>query len=780
MARITGRTFAAFLSGLLLLLYGCNPARYIGSDQVLLHRNTVRIDTLRFEKEELESLIKQKPNRRVLGLFYPYAFFYHAGSKGKPTGFKNWLKEIGEEPSVLDTSLIRRSRNQLDLFMKKHGHFHAMVSDTVKIRRKKADVTYRIVAGETYLLRKIEFSTKDTVLLPLLPEITSGTLLLRGNSYDEDVFEKERDRITNLLKNRGFYSFNKNFITYNIDTTVGGHQSDLYVYLNRLNENAVKTRGELPEYHLPFTFRDIYIQSDFDPKNPSSELIRDTLLFKDLRFVSKTGIQTLRSQVMSNCIFFRKGDLYNQQAVNYSYQRIQNLNVFKYINIGFKEVPRDSLQREHLLDGYLQLSAMARQDFTVEADATNTGGNLGLAGSFGYRNKSLFRGAEVLEFKIKGGVQSLPNFSDSTIEKKVFFFNTYELGPELSLQFKNFLLPEFIYSSERARRMIPRTMLTAGYNLQDRPDYRRSILKLGMMYTWRTTPTKSFAFSPMEINSVYVKKSAAFQAQLDSLRDPQLQYSYDTHLISAMRFSYVYAGQANNPKRFFYLRASFESAGLLLRKLANPLNLNQNDEGIYEFVGIPFSQYVKPEIDASFHHSLNKNSSLIYRVNAGVGIPYGNAQSLPFEKSYFVGGANSMRAWIAYTLGPGSYVNNQGIEQSGDIKLESNIEYRSFLLRFMGTGSIESAVFTDIGNIWTLNEDANRPGAQFDKDLLLRDIAVGSGLGLRFNFTFFILRLDLAVKMRDPGLPAEQRWVYPNHKFVIGDVTPNLAIGYPF
>ncbi|MFM2135650.1 MAG: hypothetical protein RL021_1050, partial [Bacteroidota bacterium] len=487
-----------------------------------------------------------------------------------------------------------------------------------------------------------------------------------------------------------------------------------------------------------------------------------------------------RSTVMSNCIFFRKGDIYNQQTVNYTYQRIQNLNVFKYINIGFREVPRDSVQKSHLLDGYLQLSAMARQDFTIEADATNTGGNLGLAGSFGYRNKNLFRGAEVLEFKVKGGIQSLPNFSDSTIQKKVFFFNTYELGPELSLQFKNFLLPEFIYSSEKSRRMIPRTVLTAGYNLQDRPDYRRSILKLGMTYTWRTTPTKSFAFSPMEINSVYVDKSAAFQTQLDSLRDPQLQYSYDTHLISAMRFSYVYSGQTKSTERFFYLRASFESAGLLLARLAGPMNLSKNSEGFYEFVGIPFSQYVKPEIDFSFHHSLDKNSSLIYRINAGIGIPYGNAKSLPFEKSYFVGGANSMRAWIAYTLGPGSYVNNQGIEQSGDIKLETNIEYRSFLIKFLGTGSIESAVFTDIGNIWTLNDDANRPGSKFDNGLFAKDLAVGSGIGFRFNFTFFILRLDLAVKMRDPGLPDTERWVYPRHKFVIGDVTPNLAIGYPF
>jgi outer membrane protein assembly factor BamA len=242
----------------------------------------------------------------------------------------------------------------------------------------------------------------------------------------------------------------------------------------------------------------------------------------------------------------------------------------------------------------------------------------------------------------------------------------------------------------------------------------------------------------------------------------------------------VFSGQTPANTSFLYFRTNFESAGLLMRALTNPLNLQQNSQGIYEFVGIPYSQYIKPEIDISYHQVFNKNSSLVYRVNAGIGIPYGNSSALPFEKSYFVGGANSMRAWIAYTLGPGSYLNNQGIEQSGDIKLETNIEYRSYLLKFMGSGSIEAAVFTDIGNIWTLNKDDNRPGSQFKAGQFVQDVGVGSGLGFRFNFSFFILRLDMAVKMRDPGLEEGSRWVYGKQKFVIGDVTPNLAIGYPF
>ncbi len=763
-----------------MMLGACRPTRYVPKNSTLLRKNIVKMDSVLFEKDQLLALVKQKPNRKVFGVFYPYTYFYYKGSKGEPTRFKNWLKEIGEEPAILDTALNRKTKNQIDLFLKKHGFFNSIVTDTVVIRKNQAEVYYNIELSIPYLLRKTEYLTRDSMLMSSIAEISSGTLLKTGDIYNEETFEKERERITSLLKNIGYYTFSKNFVTYQVDTNLNDHKADIKVYLNRLNENAIKNSGEAPVYHSVYTYRNLYIQSDFNPKDPTNSSSSDTAIVKDYFFLSKNGFQTLRPPVLANCIFFKRGDVFNQKEINYSYQRIQNLNTFRYININFKEVPRDSTHRQHQLDGFLQMSAMARQDFTVEADATNTGGNLGLAGSIGYRNKNLFRGAEVLEIKMKGGVQSLPNFSDSTIQKKLFFFNTYELGPELSLQFKEFLLPNFIRRAEGTRRMNPRTILTSGYNLQDRPDYRRSILKLSMSYTWRSSATRSYAFTPMEVNSVSVIKSTAFQSQLDSLKDPQLQYSYDTHLISSMRFSYVYSGQQDDRKHFFFMRANFESAGFLLSSLSGPLQLKQNNQGVYELFSIPFSQYIKPDVDLSFHHTINNENSIIYRLNAGVGIPYGNSSALPFEKSYFAGGANSMRAWIAYTLGPGTYVNTQGIEQTGDIKLESNIEYRCFLMKIMGTGAIEGALFTDIGNIWTLNVDPNRPGTQFKANTFIDQVGIGSGLGLRFNFSFFILRLDMAVKMRDPGYEKGSRWVYPNHKFGISDVTPNLAIGYPF
>ncbi|MFM8433264.1 MAG: BamA/TamA family outer membrane protein [Bacteroidota bacterium] len=755
----------------------CNPYRSIKEGHVL-KKYTIEIDTIQELKEPLGELVKQKPNRRILGLFYPYVWFYQKGNKGKENGFKKWLKEIGEAPAVLDSNLTDRTTRQLKLYMNKHGYFRAKVSDTTITDKRFATVIYRIRSGTPHKIGQVAYITKDTVLEKELVSIQKNSSIHTSDIFDEEVLDNERERITTFLKDKGYFTFNKNFVTYNVDTS--NFKADITVNLRRLNESLILKNLAPPEYHNIFRIRNINIQSDFNPKYPADSFPAYSNVFKEITFLTYNGKSRVHPHTIHDCIFINTGDKFDQSQVSYSYQRLQNLNVFNYINFDFKEVNRDSSQNEFLLDVDLLMSQMARQDFTIEGDATNTGGNLGLAGSFGYRNKNLFGGAETFEFKIKGGVQSLPNFTDSTVQKNFFFFNTFQFGPELKLQFKKFLVPGFLKLSSDVRRMNPKTLLTAGYDLQDRPDYRRSILKLAFGYTWSKNIRKSFAFTPIDINSVYVNKSTSFQAQLDSLKDPKLQYSYDTHLITSMHFTYVYSNQRGPTSSFFYSRFNFESSGLLMNGAAKVFNFQKDANGLYRFVGIPYSQYIKPEVDMSYHQAINRNNILVYRLNTGFGIPYFNSKALPFEKSFFAGGANSMRAWVAYTLGPGGYINRQDIEQSGDLKLEANLEYRTTLLKFAGSSTIESALFTDIGNIWTLNEDPNRPDAQFKADTFLKQLGIGSGFGLRFNFSFFIMRLDLAVKMLDPGLEYTSKWVYPSQKFVIGDITPNLAIGYPF
>lgn len=767
---------------LILLAYACNPARKLPEGQYLLTKNVIQADTGLIEKERLAGLLKQKPNRKILFMFRFHLGVYNLGNHGRPKKWKEWLKSIGEEPAILDSSLVERSRNQLDLFVHKQGYFNATVDDSIHYKKKKASVIYTINYGRPYLIRNIDYSTLDPQIQSMIGNFKEKSLLHPGIRYDEDLIEKERDQIATEIKDHGYYFFSKNYITVQVDSSLGTKQADVFFYINRINENINPelSYNKLPENHHSYTLRNIYIQTDFNPKDPTKSRARDTVVFNGYKILSSDSEGVLKNEPLTGTIFFKTGDLYLQKDVDYSYSRLQDLNIFKFINFQFVEVQRDNEDSPYMLDVSIQLTPMDKQDITLEAEATNSGGNKGIAGSFGIRNKNLFRGAEVLEFKVKGGLEDLPNFNGSTEKKKFFFFNTYELGPEASLTFKKFLLPRFIVKGT-SRYFNPRTNLNVGFNYQNRPDYTRSILNFSFGYNWKESKTKRWIWYPFEINSVYVKPSPQFTEKLASLNDPRLNYSYDTHLIHSGRVTFIYNNQdILRNGNFLFLRANFEVAGLALNLLAPVVNLRKDAEGNYNVFNIKYSQYIKPDVDISYHHQLDPNNTLVYRIAGGIGFPFSTSRALPFEKSFFAGGANSLRAWSARTLGPGSYKKEVNIEESGDIKIEANLEYRSFLLRLLEAAQLEGAAFIDAGNIWTRNDDPNRSGAQFHLSNMMKELGVGAGVGLRFNFSFFILRLDGAVKLRDPSLDLPKRWVYPNQKFQLNDITLNLAIGYPF
>ncbi len=744
-------------------------------------QNKIETDTNAIEKERFQALLKQKPNRKILGIFQFHLSMYNLGNRGKETRFKKWLKGIGEEPAILDSVQTLRSKNQLLLLLNQKGFFHAEVRDTVIPKNKKARVIYKITSNRPYTIRNTRFETRDPNIQPFMEFIRTTSLIRSGDAYDEERMNAERERISAEMKDRGFYYFGKNYITYEVDSSLQSFQVDVNLYVNRINENVdPAVAGDLPvRNHHSFNLQNIYVRTDYNPRDPAGGPIPDTTVVNGIHILSAGKEETIRNEVLVNNIFINRGDRFLQRDLDYTYNRLQELNTYKFINIQFNEVPRDSIQEEYLLDVHILLTPLDMQDFTTEAEATNTGGNLGIAGSFGWRNKNVFRGAEVLEMKVKGALEALPNLSDSVEEKKILLFNTYEIGPEVSLTFKKFLLPGFI-TRNTSRYFNPRSILTAGFNFQDRPDYRRSILNASFGYNWQISRSQRWIAFPVIINAVTVDPSPGFRARLDSLNDPRLSYSYETHLIPSSRYTWIFNNQQKT-KNFFFIRGNLELSGLLLRGLASSLDLKKDEQGSYEVFGIPFSQYVKPDLDVSFHHSLDRNNTLVYRIASGIGFPFANSRALPFEKSFFAGGANSIRAWNARTLGPGSYKRGFNlIEQSGDIKIEANLEYRSFLFKVLEGALLEGAAFVDAGNIWTRNEDLSRPGAQFEFANMFKEFGVGAGIGFRFNFSFFILRLDGAVKLRDPSLDLSERWVYPNQKFVIGDIVPNLAIGYPF
>lgn len=742
----------------------CNPTRHIPEGKYLLVKTNIKTDSKVIAKEKFEPLIKQKPNRKILGLFRFHLWVYNKGVTGKEKKYKKSLQNIGEAPVVLDSELTDRSRQQFTLLLNKNGFFNAQVTDSVKTRKKKASITYHIKFNAPYTIHSISYATLDTGISPLINYFQQTSLLLPGNRYEEEIFSKERERITNNLKDRGYYFFNRNYITYQIDSSLGTHQIDINLYINRVNENigsaAIGSNSIMD--HQAYKLRNIYIQTDFNPKDINSNITQDTTLYNGYYILSAGKYRILRDNVLVRNLYIKPGDKYHQTDLDFTYKNLQDLNVFKFINLYFREVPRDSSQNEYLLDLQVQLTPVENQNFTLESEATNTGGNIGIAGSFGYRNKNTFRGAEVLDIKLKGGLEAIPNFNDAVEKKRFFFFNTYEIGPEISLTFKKLLLLPSVEKLLK-RDANPKTSIVLGYNQQVRPDYNRSITNFS--YSWNANLSKRLRllFYLADINAVKVTLSPEFRAKLEGLNDQRLLYTYDTHIISSIRTTLIYTNQnLGKTKNFIYLRVSPEVSVKLF-------NANQNP-----------SEFFKADYDFSYHHYINPINSVVYRLAMGFGLPYGNSRALPFEKSFFAGGANSVRAWSARTLGPGSYKKTINIEQSGDIKIESNIEYRSELMRFPNGIILEGAAFVDAGNIWTRNEDIGRPDGKFELSHIIEEFGIGAGSGLRFNFSFFILRLDAAVKLRDPSLDLSKRWVYPNQKFGIGDFNWNLAIGYPF
>ena len=766
----------------LALLGACTPARRLPEGQYLLTQNKIEVRRSEANRDDLPALMKQKPNRKLL-VFRFHLGLYTMGDWFKRGWLSNWLHKIGEAPVVYDSSLAEQTRHQFEVYMFRHGYFNVSVTDTVVYKhfRRKARVTYRIAGGEPYRIRNVRFASKDELIDVFLHQDSSATLLKRGALYNEEVIDNERSRITTDLKNRGYYFFNRNFINLLVDSALGSHEVDLVVNVNRVNENVDSVNMALyrPVDHKQYYLNNIFVQTDYNPTDADTSMPTSMSEYDGMYFMRAAFRRRFKEKAIAATVPFRSGELFRQKDLDRTYSQVADLGVFKYTNIRHEEAGTDSSGR-HLLNAVIQLSPRKIQGFTIETEGTHNGGNLGIAGSLSYLNRNLFRGAESFEARIYGSLESLQEFTDSLASKKLFFFNSYEVGPEIKLTKNKFLSPRFW------EKYNPKTSFSASYLFQNRPDYKRNVLTGSFGYTFRNKKLYWLVF-PFEISAVDVTLTQRFLDEVTSgPTSLAFLYSYNDHLITSGRASVYYTNQQpNKPRDFVFIRGFIEQAGNLLYGIYSGLNTFSNQptdtSGNYTLFGLTYSQYIKPEVDFSYHQYLNEHSSMVYRLFGGIGFSYWNSEGkvLPFEKAYYGGGPNGIRAWKARTLGPGSFQDTSqslNVERIGDVRMEANFEYRSVIFKYL-----EGAAFVDMGNMWLRKDPSGRaPGAVLTLDRLLDDMAIGAGLGARINFTFFILRFDGAVKLRDPGQVSGKEWVYGHEKFVIGDILLNFAIGYPF
>jgi hypothetical protein len=714
-----------------------------------------------------------------------------------------FLYDIGEPPVLLDTNQTSRSLNQVTEYLHNKGYFHGTVRDTVfypltqRGRKKKVIQGFIVVPGVAYTINKITWDIRDKGVGYDLQNDTVAQycLIKRGEIYDFDNFESERDRLTRSLRNNGYYKFSKDYIRFSVDSTVGTHQVNVRIIINK-QEIQQNDSTWTETNHQRFTIRNIYVKSIIDLKQLRDDRADyDTTSFREIAFLRNMGsidgipieeVLRYKPEVLSSRIAFYTGHLYRLVDYEATYRQLTSLRVFRQVVIDQVEVGDN-------LDIYIKLLPVIKQNFTAQFEGTtNSGSSLGIGGSYGYENTNVSHGAEILEFTVKGGTEIQQTINGSEPTTNGLNFNTIQAGFDASLNIPREFFP-FNYLVSRNKTTDQRvtedrrTVFLSSFNYQRRIDYDRSLVTLSYGYTFRfrkpATAEKRerdfgrFALFPIELNVVKVKPR---QGLIDLLQnpDPLLHYRFTDHLIRDFRITYVLNTQDQKKKgRIFYLKIDAESSGLLLRPIFEATNATKNQYGSYEIAGIPFSHYLRFFFDGRYNQAFGDHQNIVLRGAIGVGIPLSNFPTLPLEKSFYGGGASGIRAWEARTLGPGSYIvpSDQKYAQFGDIQIEYNVEYR-----FRLTKTLNGAVFMDGGNIWILKEDADRPGADFSfKDFrFLQDFAAGPGVGLRYDLSFFIIRLDYGVKLRDPSYPYGERWYVPGERKLGGNL--NFAIGYPF
>lgn len=763
-----------YFSGILLisLLFGsCRTTKYVPQDTYLLEGYEIKGQKKsEVSKEDLENYIRQKPNKTILGLKF-HLSLYNLSNIEKEGWFHRSLRTIGEPPVIYDEFLAEKTAGQLELFLRNKGYYNAVVSDTVILKKDKAKVIYRLEPEKAYYISDIKYSIEDKRLREILLPDTVNTVVFRKERYDVDVLGAERKRIEEFLKRRGFFYFSEQFVFFLADSSHSNNKVSLTLLIKKFRVPG-EEGGFLEIPHPRFRVSNVYMHTHYNtrlvvnsPESYYSTL--DTLSFGNIYLLSG-GEEKLNPGVITGSSYIIPGDLYDIQKVQQSYRNLSSLRLFRLVNIEFRETDGESPEGDRLLDCFIYMTPQSLQSYTIEVQGTNSSGNIGAAGNLIYQHRNLLGGAENMNLRLKGAIETLRESYRGN------FGNMVELGSELTLNIPKFFLP--FRTDQFIRKYNPSTSITAAYNYQRRPDYTRTVANASFGYTWNGNKFTTHMINPVEINMV----SIPFKSQdfIDWIDGKYISYSYEPHLVSVSSYSFIYNNQNIQKNRdFIYLRMNLESAGNLLYSAYELADAEKTDNS-YRLFNTDFAQYLRGDLDFRYYDILNENNSIVYRLFAGAGLPYNNSTALPFEKKYFAGGANSIRAWQVRNLGPGSYLEEESSafpNKTADIKLEANLEYR-FKLFWV----LEGALFVDAGNIWAINKEDEREGALFEFDSFHHDIAVGTGLGTRFVFSFFTFRLDLGIKARDPVLPAGDKWILGNRRLTSDDFTVNIGIGYPF
>ncbi|KAA6345162.1 Outer membrane protein assembly factor BamA [termite gut metagenome] len=753
-----------------LFFTSCSATKFVPENSYLLDDVILKTDNKNVKPSTLRNYIHQSPNNKWLGLMKIQLWFYSLSGSDSTRWHNRFFRKIGDPPIIYSESDARRSAEEITKAVYNMGYMKASVENSVKIKKKKLKQFYRVTTDKPYYIRTLTYDIADALIAGYLAKDTTGILLKAGMIFDVNLLDIERQRITNLLVNNGYYKFQKDYITYTADTVSNSYAIDLTLRLH-----LYQTREDLaPVPHQRYLINRVNLITEYDMLQSASYnlvTMNDSIFYNGYAVFFKDKLY-LRPKVLTDNIGIQPGAPYREQDVQRTYVYLGRLPALKYTNIRFTEVADTTL-----LNCSVMLSKSKHLSVTAEVEGTNSAGDFGAATVLSFQHRNLFRGSESFLLKFRGAYEAI-----SGLQQGYKNDNYTEFGVETSINFPIFLFP--FLSSDVRRRIRATTEFALQYNSQLRPEFSRTVASASWSYKWTRRRKAQHRIDLIDINYLYMPwKSDQFVK--DYLTDGQnyvMEYNYKDRLIVRTGYMYNYNSSWEALGKTvtadsYSIRMNFESAGNILSLISNLVKRPKNEEGEYSLLNIPFAQYVKADFDFAKNVFITPRNILAFHFAAGIAIPYGNARVIPFEKQYFSGGANSVRGWSVRGLGPGSYSGGDGkyLNQFGEIKLDANVEYRSKLFwKFQG------AVFIDTGNIWTTREYENQPGGMFKFNSFYKQIAVSYGLGLRFDFDFFVIRLDGGMKAINPVYDAgKDRYpiVYPTFK---RDFVLHFAVGYPF
>ena len=798
-------SFTIFLT---VILSGCLGTKYLKEDEKLLYKQNIKV-AKQIDKDDLETLYAQEPNRQFPIIpFAPYVWFYYWGKKSYDTAKYESKKDIfiqkidqkikdadkkkkknslerkkrkkiakldktikegntlmrwGEPLAVYDSTQAENTKNRFELYLASKGYFHSKIDHKTSINGNRVSSIYSIDEGPAYKIDTIFIQTGDSSITELINQNDRKSYLDVGDNYEQANITKERERLDLLLKDHGYFDFSRQYIQFEVDTAFReSHNVAIKIKINKPSK-----RGK----HRKFRIDSVNFVTDADIKSlPDSA--RTT---KEYRGVSYRYYNPkYNKKVLSRRVFIKKDSLYSKSKSNNTQRQLANLDHFRFINVNYDSTGG------HLIAN-IYTSPLSRYQWTNEVGVNVTQGYPGPFYNISFKKRNIFKGLEIFDMNGRIGIEGVTSANNA---EKVY--KSTEAGINASLTFPQFILPISSRLKERLGQVNPKTRLLTGFTYTERPEYIRKNTNFSNTYSWQNSRNTSYQVTLTDISLIESNIiDSLFRVRLQDLEDQgnRIINSFKPSLVTSMSASatWNFNSYGLNYSNSSFLRVYLESGGT---------SLNVVNTGFLEREKLEFYKYYKINIDFRKNHPINKNTTIAYRVNAGLANPYGDNNILPYEKYFFAGGSNGIRAWRPRRLGPGSYIAtnedntevNYDFEQPGEVIFEGSIELRKNFIGF-----IDYAFFVDYGNTWTLAENDGKPGSKLVANRFYKEIAIGTGFGLRFDFSFLILRLDAGLKVYDPARPEQKRFILsegfydaPFTKSATEPIIFNIGIGYPF